>query len=593
MKTLSDIPMTPVQNLMKLAAAYVPEEKETPAPSKPSARASGGAAPMNQNTLGPVDIGKYLTHYGLGFTVKAEGGRTLYLLNQCLFNPEHGKDEASIIQDGTGRMSYYCFHNSCKGHTWRDARSAISGDDSLAQFCEGFDPNFKPGKSKKNSFKKPPKKPPVAGEKTPDADEFFDGRTFIPQYLAHYLQGEFDPILFDGSDLYRYSTTGVWLKTEPQALGQVAEKVLYPRAKTAHINDAIGLIQHRVYVPPDEFKHNPDFLNLTTGMLEIETMEMFPHAPEYHSRIQLPVGFDINAKAPRWAKFLEEIFPGEEGKQKAICLQSFFGYCLLPDCRFQKCLFCIGGGANGKSVVTDVLVGVIGEQNVASLPLQLFGHRFLIGQLNNKLVNVAGEVDTSNPIDTANFKDAVSGGLLMADEKHGKPFGFYNVSKQIFSMNDVPKISDKSHGFQRRPIVLQFTERFEEDRRDPLLTQKLLAERDGIFQWMLEGLQMILHFGGLIVPEVVAADGQEFIKSVNPVLLFVEDCCDFGEHRAVKPPELYVEYANWCTEGKNRPLSRNKFYQQILVHFPEVKKKQMGSDRARYFVGMGLKKTYP
>jgi len=589
MKTLSDISITQAETLEKLAATYVPPEpKAKPETSKAQGKPSPGGS--SGNSLGAVDVGKYLSHYGREHTVKEDGGRTLYVLAQCVFNPEHGSGDASIIQDGSGKMSYHCFHNSCKGRTWRDARSAISGEESLAQFCAGFDPNFQPA-PKKSRFAKPDKKPP-SGEGKPIPGDFFDGRSFIPQYLAIYLEEQFNPILFDGADLYRYLDTGVWQKTEPAALGQVAERVLDYRAKPAHINDGISLLEKRRYIPADEFKHNPNFLNLTTGMLEIETMEMYPHAPDYHSRIQLPVGFDLDAKCPRWEQFLEEVFPGPDGKQKALCLQSFFGYCLLPDCRFQKCLFMIGAGANGKSVVTDVLVGVVGKQNISSLPFQLFGQRFLIGQLNNKLINVAGEVDTSNPIDTANFKDAVSGGLLMADEKHGKPFGFYPIAKHLFSMNDVPKISDKSHGFQRRPIVLQFTERFGEDRRDPLLTQKLLDEKDGIFMWMLDGLQMILNHGGLIVPDVVAKDGEEFIKSINPVLLFADDCCDFEEHRSVEPPKLYEEYSKWCSEGKNRALSRNKFYQQILIHFPDVKKKQVGPQRLRCFVGMGLKNTY-
>jgi putative DNA primase/helicase len=321
--------------------------------------------------------------------------------------------------------------------------------------------------------------------------------------------------------------------------------------------------------------------------VDMETTKLQPHDPKYMSRIQLSVGFHQEAKCPRWMQYLEEVFP--EAEEKAQTLQRFYGYCLLPDCRFQRCLFMIGGGANGKSVAVDVLVEVLGAENVCSLPLQLMGERFLIGVLKDKLVNVATEMATNQPIQTANFKDAVAGGLLMADRKHGQPFSFYPIAKHIFSMNDVPKITDKSYGFQRRPIVLTFNETFEGDRADRQLMNKLREETPGIFTWMFEGLAKVLDEGDLLVPESVERDTAEFVKSTNPVLLFVDDCCVFGDECKVKPKALYEEYKKWCEEGKNRPLARNRFYDQVLIHFPGVTKRMIGEKRERVYVGMGLR----
>jgi putative DNA primase/helicase len=359
-------------------------------------------------------------------------------------------------------------------------------------------------------------------------------------------------------------------------------------ASSAKINDAVGLLGHRVFVDADEFKHDPGFINLKSGMLDINTLEMSEHDPKYNSRFQLPVRYDLDAKADRWHQFLEEVFPGPEGKEKALCLQSFFGYCLVPDCRYQRCLFLIGSGSNGKSVIIDILVDLIGKENVSSLPMQLFSQRFLIGQLKDKLINVAGEISTQGPIETDVFKNAVTGGLLMADEKHGKPFGFYPHAKHIFAMNDVPKISDKSYGFTRRPIVLKFTEQFDGDRKDPNLISKLREELDGIFVWMLDGLHMILHHKDLYVPGVVELDGAEFIKTTNPVLVFFDECCVIEENKFCAPQKLYDSYLSWCDSGKQRPMSRNNFYSQIMLHLKSVRRVQMGPDRVRVFKGIGL-----
>ena len=99
---------------------------------------------------------------------------------------------------------------------------------------------------------------------------------------------------------------------------------------------------------------------------------------------------------------------------------------------------------------------------------------------------------------------------------------------------------------------------------------------------------MVLDKDDLIIPDVVERDTREFIKTTNPVLLFADDCCVLGDEYKVTPKDLYKEYVDWCKEGGNRPLSRNRFYDQILIQFPAVQKKMVGSDRKRYYQGIGL-----
>ena len=417
--------------------------------------------------------------------------------------------------------------------------------------------------------------------------DFFENKRFVPQYLAKYLQIKFEPIAYGQGDFYQYNNNGVWKTIESDLLGHESEKILDKHTKSARIEDSIKTLQKRVYIRPGKFLHDPNYLNLRNGMLEIATVELKEHNREYYNRVQLNVSLNKKARCPRWDKFLDEIFPDAPAKKKA--LQSYFGYCLLPDCRHQRCLFLLGAGANGKSVVTDVLISILGEENVCSLPLQLMGERFLIGQLKDKLVNVASEIATNRPTDTSCFKDAVTGGLLMADQKHGKPFAFYPIAKHIFSMNETPKITDKSYGFQRRPIVIKFMERFEGEKRDPYLTKKLIQEKEGIFMWMLEGLLMVLEKDDLIIPDVVEKETKEMIKATNPVLLFVDDCCVLDDDYRVKPKDLFKEYSEWCKEGHNRPLSRNRFYDQILLNFSSVKKKQVKDNRMRMYIGIGIR----
>jgi archaellum biogenesis ATPase FlaH len=82
-----------------------------------------------------LDVPGYLTHYGITISkTKVEADRTIYALEKCVFDPTHGKGQASIIQGDDGKLIYKCFHNSCNGRTWKEAREIISGKDSLKSF---------------------------------------------------------------------------------------------------------------------------------------------------------------------------------------------------------------------------------------------------------------------------------------------------------------------------------------------------------------------------------------------------------------------------------------------------------------------------
>lgn len=87
---------------------------------------------------GSLDVEKYLNHYGLQYKVKHRERVVLYLLKECVFNHDHRPYVALISQSSDNSVLHYrCFHASCEGKTWQDARTVISGNDSITRFCEG------------------------------------------------------------------------------------------------------------------------------------------------------------------------------------------------------------------------------------------------------------------------------------------------------------------------------------------------------------------------------------------------------------------------------------------------------------------------
>jgi putative DNA primase/helicase len=137
-------------------------------------------------------------------------------------------------------------------------------------------------------------------------------------------------------------------------------------------------------------------------------------------------------------------------------------------------------------------------------------------------------------------------------------------------MNEIPVITDRTHAFKRRLIVVKFNQVFEGKVADKFLEDKLSKELPGILNWALEGLSRILQNNQIFCSEQMAADKNEFFKSLNPVLNFVEEVCEISEDFSVGRDELYRKYQDWSQDSGLKPLGKIKFYQQIRLDFPEI-----------------------
>jgi hypothetical protein len=85
-----------------------------------------------------LDVQKWLPHYGHKVVeTKIVGGAKLFILEKCVFDNSHSPKKASIGQQPDGTLFYQCFHDSCNGKRWKEAKAAICGEDSLATFMTG------------------------------------------------------------------------------------------------------------------------------------------------------------------------------------------------------------------------------------------------------------------------------------------------------------------------------------------------------------------------------------------------------------------------------------------------------------------------
>lgn len=81
--------------------------------------------------LGSFDLDDFLVRMKVDFEHDSHGGRERYKLDQCPFNPDHGKGESAIFRSADGILGFKCQHSSCADKHWQDVRALVDGPKEL------------------------------------------------------------------------------------------------------------------------------------------------------------------------------------------------------------------------------------------------------------------------------------------------------------------------------------------------------------------------------------------------------------------------------------------------------------------------------
>lgn len=492
----------------------------------------------NNQQIKQISVETFCQEKGLVIKeVKKEFERTLFILNQCLFNPEHRKKDACFIQSNTGQISYYCFHDSCRDKKWADVKRKYGEP-------EGYDPwfTYRDGKEK-----------------------------FNPSFLADYVQKEF--YIINAPDSYHRYVGGVWIEIDNDYPASIIDKILAERSTNHRIRDVNGILKVRNKKDANEFNTQGNLINCKNGMLDINTFELMPHDPEYYSSIQMPVSYNPHAKCPRFKQFLREL---RFSKAEIRSLQQCLGVALSAEIKLEKAIFLYGDGANGKSVFIDAISQIFDDNVRSSLSLEQMTERNLVHLLKDKLINLCSETKAGFKISDGVFKLIVTGDETAADVKYREPITFRNTVTLVLAANNLPKFSDRTHALERRLIIFHFRRRFEEKDSDKFLSKKLAKEKDGIFLWMLHGLKTVIkNKNKVYVPESLKKKVVEYMHDNDPVAQFVNECCNVGDvNDWVSSNEIYQAYRDFCEEYGYRAFGHSNFSRELMRACPEIKNYQ-------------------
>lgn len=332
------------------------------------------------------------------------------------------------------------------------------------------------------------------------------------------------------------------------------------------------------YLPKPVRSAEPVLINLQNGTFEIHRtkIKIRPFNRADFLTYQLPFSYDPKAKAPQWEAFLNEVQPDP---QKQMVLAEYIGYVFAKHLKLEKTLILYGTGANGKSVVFDVINALLGKDNISNYSLESLGEPYYRAMIAGKLLNYASEI--SNRLQSEKFKQLTSGEPVEARLPYGQPMILHDYARLAFNCNDLPRDVEHTEAFFRRFLIVTFDVTIPPGGRNPNLAREIVeSELSGVFNWVLDGLKRLLIHRNFTQSESIDKALAQYRLEADSVAMYLaeEGYVPNPEHSFSQPlKELFKSYRGYCSESGYKSCGLTTFSKRLQSHGFEVKRMGLGN----------------
>lgn len=322
-----------------------------------------------------------------------------------------------------------------------------------------------------------------------------------------------------------------------------------------------------------DFNRRFGITHLKNGVLDMTeangALQLLDFNKRFGSRNQIPYSYVPGSGCHR---FLTELIGPHLNADDAYLLQEWMGLAVLGVNYPQIVLIVTGKGSTGKSTISEVIRGIIGEKNAAQLRMKHIDGRFETSHFIGKTLLYGLDVpsDFLNSESSVMLKSITGDSGLMSEIK-GK--GTITISGR---MNLLITANTKLHvrlegdasAWERRLVLLGF-DGPPPKTKIPNFSQVLLDEEgDGITTWALEGAQRVFNRGKVRLTQDQIKRTRELIQESDSPRRFFQDCVKTmnisgismdDENMTMTSDELEAAYNRFCIRNGWMPQRKRGF----------------------------------
>lgn len=341
------------------------------------------------------------------------------------------------------------------------------------------------------------------------------------------------------------------------------------RADFTKIGNIIGTARSAMY--SKDIRPDSQLMVFKNVVYDISRRREFRFHKRYVQVTKVDYEFNSRDFPMMWTNFLNQVLP-DENYQKI--LQEFLGSIFVDrrKAKLETMLILKGSGSNGKSVVFETILGVLGRQNVSNFGLSALisgsERKKNIATINGKRLNYCSEIRaTEISGDSDMLKSLISGEPLDARAMYGDNFMAYDIPLMMANANSLPVLRDWSYGMKRRLLVIPFDVEIPPERQNKRLSAALASEYPAIFNWMMEGRDRFIANGyKLTKSDKLDRIINEYFSECSSALKFMDykgyaRCQDktYAEPKWVSTASVFREYCNWCNQNTVQPYTAIAF----------------------------------
>ncbi len=336
----------------------------------------------------------------------------------------------------------------------------------------------------------------------------------------------------------------------------------------------------------EEWDADPWLLNTPGGVVDLKTGRNRAH--DRVDRMTKITTATPRGDCPTWLKFLDEVTGGDKALQ--AYLQRMAGYALTGSTREHALFFLYGTGANGKSVFLNTLASILGNY-ATNAPMDTFmetrsdRHPTDMAGLRGARLVSSIETEQGRRWAESKVKSLTGGDKISARFMRQDFFEFFPQFKLFVAGNHKPAIRNIDEAMKRRLHLIPFTVTIPPEQRDKHLQQKLMAERDGILAWAIQGC-LAWQRDGLNPPDSVVSATDEYFEAEDAIGRWLEENCVFAANAKSLTAELFNDWKQWCDASGEFTGTQRRFSDLLITRGIEKWRNGTG---LRGFRGIGLK----
>ncbi len=345
---------------------------------------------------------------------------------------------------------------------------------------------------------------------------------------------------------------------------------------------------------PEVVKNN--WIQFRDKIVDLTTGETFEATPKYFITNPIPYKIGESEDTPTLDKYFKEwvIMEGLQDESYVDTLYEIIAYSCMSKQFLQRLFAFVGSGSNGKGVFLSIVEKFLGEDNCSSTELKILAtNGFETSALYKRQACFMGEVDAYDMSNTNLLKKLSGEDGIRYCFKGKTPFTEKSATTCFMNTNSLPVTPDKSKGFYRRWMIIDFPHEFPVGK--DILAEIPEKEYNNLAKKCLRISKELIKRKTFTNEGDLDLRIKRYEDRSNPLMRFVEDSCDDEIERETPLQDFYKSINKYLETNRLRKMTVKRIAKSLKEEGFEISRLSRKINekmvKTNIIIGIGLSGT--